>query len=84
MSDGAMSGKVYLGDGLYAYDDGYMFWLSTEREGRSHIVALEGPVFSKFLEYVEKSRGVKITVEKKPRIAPEPEPELERKEESHG
>lgn len=33
--------STHLGDGAYADFDGYYWWLSAEREGRVHLVALE-------------------------------------------
>jgi hypothetical protein len=56
--------ETYLGDGLYARDDGFMFWLRAPRPEGDHEVALEGPVLSEFIRFVEKSRGLKITVDR--------------------
>lgn len=56
--------ETYLGDGLYASDDGWMFWLRAPREDGDHRVALESEVLDEFFRFIEKSRGVKITVEK--------------------
>lgn len=61
--------EAYLGDGLYAHDDGFMIWLRAPREGGDHYVALENDVLESFLRFVERSRGVKITVT---REVPEP------------
>ena len=36
--------KVYIGDGVYASHDGYHIWLTTERDGGEHSIALEPPV----------------------------------------
>lgn len=57
--------KVYLGDGLYAQHDGFMFTLITERRDALHFVALEPEVLTAFFRYVEKVCEVKITVTKK-------------------
>jgi len=62
--------KIYLGDGLYAHFDGFQFWLTAPREGGDHEVALDSQTLEAFLKFVEKSWGVKITVEK---VKPEPE-----------
>ncbi len=56
--------EVYLGDGLYARDDGYSFWLRAPRFEGDHEVALEPDVMQEFLRFVERSRGLKITVTK--------------------
>ena len=53
---------TYLGDGLYARDDGFMFWLRAPRPGGDHEVALENQVVDAFFRFIERSRGVKITV----------------------
>ena len=45
------SQKVYLGDGLYVYFDGYQFMLTTEREHGEHYIALEPIVFDNLIEY---------------------------------
>jgi len=57
--------KVYLGDGLYAENDGFGFWLTAEN-GISVLekVYLEPQVLDSFLKYVEKISNVKITVER--------------------
>ena len=48
--------KEYLGDGLYACHDGYNIWLSTERDGREHAVALEPEVIAALNDYVARLR----------------------------
>lgn len=55
--------EEYLGDGLYAHDDGWLFWLRAPRGDGNHLVALEDSTFDAFLRFVERSRGVKITVQ---------------------
>lgn len=57
-----MSKKTYLGDGLYAYDDGFQFWLETDRNGELHYVALDSEVIDSFLRFIERSRKLKILV----------------------
>lgn len=57
--------RTYLGDGLYAMDDGFMFHLLAPREeGHECWVALEPEVLTEFLNYVAKQRGLSITVKK--------------------
>lgn len=57
-----MKRATYLGDGLYAEDEGTQIRLFCEREGGTHEVYLES--LSAFFEFVEKMRGVTITVTK--------------------
>jgi hypothetical protein len=56
--------RTYLGDGLYAMDDGFMFWLIAPRGDGEHQVALEPEIFDEFIRFVEKARGLKITIKK--------------------
>lgn len=56
--------ETYLGDGLYARDDGFQIWLRAPRENGDHEVALEPSVLSEFMSFLERSRGVKISVQK--------------------
>lgn len=56
--------ETYLGDGLYARDDGFHFWLRAERGGDDHEVALDGTTLDEFLRYIERARGVKITIQR--------------------
>lgn len=56
--------EAYLGDGLYASDNGFQLWLRAPRMDGDHEVALEDDVLSEFFRFIEKSRGVKITIEK--------------------
>lgn len=56
--------EVYLGDGLYAVDRGFMFDLWCERENGKNWVALEDEVLQAFFRFIEKTRGVKIEVKK--------------------
>lgn len=55
---------TYLGDGLYASDDGFMVTLKTSREEGLHYVALEPQVLTEFFLFLEKVKGVRITIEK--------------------
>lgn len=57
--------KRYLGDGLYAYHDGFMFWLRAENGiSVQHEVALEPEVLESFFRYVERICNVTIKVTK--------------------
>ena len=60
---------IYLGDGLYAVDEGDQFVLSTKRrdgdgEFTEHYVALDDDTLQSFFKFIESRRHVKITVEK--------------------
>lgn len=57
-------GRVYLGDGLYAEDDGFMFTLTAPRDREDHYVCLEPHVLDAFIRFIEKSRGLVIAVER--------------------
>jgi len=48
--------ETYLGDGLYASFDGYMFILRAPRENGDHYVALEPNVLAEFEAFVERTR----------------------------
>lgn len=56
--------ETYLGDGLYASHDGYMVFLRAPRENGDHFVGLEPEVLQSFMQFVERSKGVKITIER--------------------
>lgn len=56
--------RAYLGDGLYAEFDGYQIWLTTDRDGFTHEVALEPEVFSSLQDYWIKIHRRYPTVEK--------------------
>lgn len=56
--------EFYLGDGLYASHDGYMYTLRAPRGGGDQFVHLEPDVLTMFLRYVETIADVKITVRK--------------------
>lgn len=61
--------EEYLGDGLYASDDGFMIILRAPREESDHWVGLESDVIERFLRFIEEARGVKITIERVERNA---------------
>jgi len=55
--------KTYLGDGLYASHDGFMYWLTAENGvSVQNSVALESDVLESFIRYIEKVSKVKITI----------------------
>lgn len=60
----SQSKEHYLGDGLYASHDGFQFILRAPRAYDDHYVALEDDVLESFFRYIEKTRGLKITVER--------------------
>ena len=60
--------KTYIGDGLYASYDGYMFLLSTDRMGVLHYVALEPDVLDSFFRFIERTWKVKITMAKEEEV----------------
>lgn len=55
--------KTYLGDGLYAFNDGFQYGLTTERYGRWETVYLDPEVLAAFFRYLEKCAGIKISTE---------------------
>lgn len=62
MSNGIQ--KAYLGDGVYAADNGWEILIETEREnGRSYIY-LDDAVLDSLLRLVERTRGLKIRIER--------------------
>lgn len=56
---------VYLGDGLYAEDEGFQVVLHTERKGGRHWVALDGDVLTSLLRFIERRWNLQITVSQK-------------------
>lgn len=63
----------YLGDGVYAEFDGYHIWLSAERDGFTHRIAIEAQVLDSLVSYALRVRaGFAPPVGKPP--APEPPP----------
>lgn len=57
--------EQYLGDGLYAKDDGYQIELWCDRDNGKNWVALEPEVMLSFFKFIEKSRGLKMTLTKR-------------------
>lgn len=57
--------KVYIGDGVYAWDDGMHIVLETRRSGDRHptldMVYLEPEVISELMAFIERARGLTIT-----------------------
>lgn len=48
--------KIYLGDGVYAYTDGYQIWLEAKRTNNhgvtmTHSIALEQQTFDNLILY---------------------------------
>ena len=56
--------EVYLGDGLYARQDGFMVILRAPREGGDHWVGLEWEQVEGLLRFLEDAWGLKITVKR--------------------
>lgn len=53
--------KTYLGDGVYAWFDGWQIWLETSRGiGDLHRIALDPYVFQALYQY-GKSHGMRIS-----------------------
>lgn len=46
-----MENKTYIGDGVYAWFDGYQIWLYTERESGIHEIALDYRTFEALFHY---------------------------------
>ena len=44
--------ETYLGDGLYAFYDGFAVWLRAPRDGEDHVCALEPEVMKNFVDFV--------------------------------
>lgn len=58
--------KRYLGDGLYASDDGYQLCLSASNGIETHDeVYLDGDVLVSLFRYLEEKRNISITVKPK-------------------
>tara|TARA_R110000796_G_scaffold41179_2_gene101938 strand:+ start:4145 stop:4303 length:159 start_codon:yes stop_codon:yes gene_type:complete len=47
--------RVYIGDGVYAWTDGWGWWIETERIEGTARVYLEPEVFAKLRELFEKN-----------------------------
>jgi hypothetical protein len=43
--------RLHLGDGAYVHSDGYYLWVTTDRGGVEHRVALEPSAFIALVEY---------------------------------
>lgn len=56
-------GEVYLGDGLYARNDGWMIWLRAPRMDGDHEVAIEPDVFAGLLKFAAKSWNTDALIE---------------------
>jgi hypothetical protein len=55
--------RVYLGDGAYAWFDGFQIWVEAERDGMLHQVALEPYVWQQLVAFAEnfyKRKGDRI------------------------
>lgn len=67
-----MNRAEYLGDGLYAQDEGFQITLfASNGIGVQERVCLEDTVLENFFKFVEFNRKVKITVEKIVEPAPD-------------
>jgi hypothetical protein len=60
-----MSKKEYLGDGLYARDDGFQIELSAPRAGGDHVVYLDWSVFRELARFAERMWNVDIAIKPK-------------------
>lgn len=47
---------TYLGDGVYGHFDGYHIWLSANRDGINHTIALEPAVLHSLFNYNKEIR----------------------------
>lgn len=61
-----MSARSYIGDGVYAEDEGFQIVLRTDRDGATHWIVLDDQVFDSLLRFVERVHKVKITVAARP------------------
>ncbi len=53
-----MPAEEYLGDGVYASFDGIQVWLRADRDGRSHMVALEPEAYRALVNYHDRLYGI--------------------------
>lgn len=53
--------ETYLGDGVYAYDDGYHIVLRTDRGGSAHWIALDADVIASLFMFIGVARSLRIT-----------------------
>ncbi len=49
--------EQYLGDGVYAWTDGYQIWLKADRGQQEHLIALEPAVFAALIAYERAIHG---------------------------
>ncbi len=59
-----MSEKVYIGDGVYVFNDGFHVILETPRDGRMETIYLELSVYIKLVQYANKVFSMKDKEEK--------------------
>lgn len=52
--------EEYLGDGLYALDEGFQIRLRADE----NVVYLDKDVLRAFMSFIEKARGLKVKIEK--------------------
>jgi hypothetical protein len=57
--------KVYIGDGVFASNDGMHVILETERENGINIIYLDDVVLDQLFRYIERIHGVEITMKEK-------------------
>lgn len=46
--------EAYIGDGVYSRFDGFQIWLRTERDGRTHEIALEPEAYLELTRYADR------------------------------
>lgn len=49
--------EIYLGDGVYAWYDGYQIWIGTGALGLRKDIALEFPVMVELVRYAKRIYG---------------------------
>lgn len=42
---------TYLGDGVYAWDDGFQIWIGTQRDFKWETIALDDSTFQALIRY---------------------------------
>lgn len=57
--------ETYLGDGVYAEYDGFHVTLKGNAYFQDNVIYLDANALSEFLRYLERVKGVKITVERR-------------------
>jgi hypothetical protein len=60
-----MKDKTYLGDGLYAKDEGFQFELSARNVDGDHVVYLDDETLQQFFAFICESRRLKMVITKK-------------------